>query len=40
MVNKKGYFNPVDRLDERFFQEWYDSNEDWDIINHGENKRR
>ncbi len=30
----KGYFNPVERLDERFFQEWYDSNENWDIINH------
>ncbi|MCK5851669.1 chitobiase/beta-hexosaminidase C-terminal domain-containing protein, partial [bacterium] len=32
---QKAYFNPVERLDERFFQEWYDSNEDWDIINHG-----
>jgi len=32
---QKGYFNPVEKLDERFFQEWYDSNEDWDVINHG-----
>jgi len=32
---QKAFFNPVERLDERFFQEWYDSNEDWDIINHG-----
>lgn len=32
---RKAYFNPVERLDERFFQEWYDSNEEWDIINHG-----
>jgi len=31
----KAYFNPVERLDESFFQEWYDSNEEWDIINHG-----
>ncbi len=32
---QKAYFNPVERLDERFFQKWYDSDEDWDIINHG-----
>jgi len=32
---QKGFFNPVERLDERFMQENFDSNEDWDIINHG-----
>jgi len=32
---QKAYFNPVERLDERFFQEWFDSNEEWDILNHG-----
>jgi len=32
---QKGFFNPVERLDEKFMQENFDSNEDWDIINHG-----
>jgi len=31
----KAFFNPVERLDERFMQENFHSNEDWDIINHG-----
>ena len=29
----KAYFNPVEKYDEKFFQEWYNSNKDWDIIN-------
>lgn len=29
------YYNPCERLDEKFFQEWYRSTNDWDIINHG-----
>ncbi len=32
---QKAYFNPVERLDEKFFQENYNSNEEWDILNHG-----
>ena len=31
---QKAYFNPCERYDEKFFQEHYDSNEDWDILNH------
>lgn len=29
------YYNPCERLDEKFFQEWHRSTNDWDIINQG-----
>jgi hypothetical protein len=28
----KVYYNPVERIDEEFNQEWFDSDEDWDVI--------
>lgn len=28
----RGYYNPVERLDEKYFQAWYDSANDWDVI--------
>ena len=31
--DRKAYYNPVQRYDEKFFQEAYNSKEEWDIIN-------
>jgi hypothetical protein len=28
----KGYYNPCERLDEDFFQKYYDSNLEWDVV--------
>lgn len=28
------YYNPTERLEERFFREWHRSTNDWDIVNH------
>ena len=28
----KGYYNVTERLDQEFFQDWYDSGEDWDVL--------
>jgi len=28
----RGHYNPCARLEEEFFQEWYGSDEDWDVI--------
>lgn len=28
------YYNPTERLEQRFFQEWHRSTNEWDIINH------
>ena len=29
----RNYYNPVERYDERFFQEWYGGHNHWDILN-------
>jgi len=31
----RAFYNPCERYDETFFQEHYDSNKEWDIINNG-----
>ncbi len=28
----KGYYNPCERIDQDFFQTWYDSDLDWDVL--------
>ncbi|MBW8002450.1 MAG: hypothetical protein FVQ80_10580 [Planctomycetes bacterium] len=30
----KSYYNPCERLDEDFFQSWYSSSLDWDVVTH------
>ncbi len=30
----KGFYNPAERIDEKFFQDQFFSNEDWDVITH------